>query len=157
MPTSIRQQIVDAVKTRMEGILTSAGYQTDIGQKVVIWNPLPINDTRIHGIHIMDAEDNHDEKLSNHQEHDLLFVLDVHAKQGADTAAYLRNAIADIWRAIGTDRFWTVADVKLAKRGTKAISDKILFDQTGKITGAARVQFLVQYRTQSFNPFAHQA
>jgi hypothetical protein len=154
MTTSIRQQLIDAVVARMALIRSTSSYQTDIGANVRVWHPAAFGGAEFHGVNIMDVEETTEDQVTRHQDHKLMMVLDVHAKQGVDTAAYLRNAIADIWAAIGTDRYWTVNSVRLADRGTQPMSSKMLVDQAGKIIGVARIQFQIGYRTAAFNPFS---
>lgn len=149
MPTSIRQQIIDAIAVRFATILTTGGYETDIGQKVTQWNVKTIDDRTIRGIDIMDVEEETTDQITRHQDHTLTIWAVVHAKESDSTAAYLRKAIADVWRAIGADRRWSTL-----ARDTRAVKSEMLFNQAGQLNGAARIQFQVLYRTANFNPFS---
>lgn len=154
MPTSIRQQIVNAIAVRFATILAAGGYETDIGARVTQWSTTPIDERTLKGVDIADVEETTTDEVTRHQDHVLTIHAVVHAKEGASTAAYLRKAIADIWRVIGADRYWTVSSVRLAIGGTKPLKSEILINQAGEITGGARIQFQVLYRTATFNPFS---
>lgn len=149
MPTSIRQQIINEIATRFALIRSTSSYQTDIGARVTQWNVNPIDERTLHGVDIMDVEEDTTDQVTRHQDHTLTIWAVIHAKQGADTAAYLRNAIADIWTAIGTDRRWSTL-----ARDTLPIKSEMLFNQAGQLNGAARIQFKVIYRTATYNPFS---
>ena len=149
MPTTIRQQIIDAVAARFATILTSGGYQTDIGARVTQWNVKSIDERSVRGIDIMDVEEETTDQVTRHQDHTLTMWAVVHAKESDSTASYLRNAIADVWRAIGTDRRWSTL-----ARDTLPIKSEMLFNQAGQLNGAARIQFKILYRTATYNPFS---
>lgn len=149
MPTSIRQQIITAITTRFAAILTSGGYETDIGARVTLWNVKPIDERTLRGIDLMDVEEETTDQVTRHQDHTLTMWAVVHAKEGDETAAYLRKAIADVWRAIGSDRRWSTL-----ARDTLPIKSEMLFNQAGQLNGAARIQFKVLYRTATYNPFS---
>jgi hypothetical protein len=150
MPTSIRQQIVNAIATAFASITVLGGYQTDIGAKVTKWDQTPITERRAKGVDISDPEELSFPGTTLHQDHELTVYAIIHCKDSATaTPEYLRNAIADVWRTIGLDRTWG----RLA-RTTEPVKSEIGVDQSGQITGAARVQFKVKYRTATFNPFS---
>ena len=44
MATNLRQQIMAKVDTALKAILTSASYETNLGQKVYEWRGIPIED-----------------------------------------------------------------------------------------------------------------
>lgn len=134
----------------MATITIANGYQTDIGAKVTKWDQTPITERRMKGVDISDPEELSFPGVTLHQDHELTVHAVVHCKDEAGaTPEYLRNAIADIWRTIGLDRTWG----NLA-RTTEPIKSEISVDQAGQITGGARVQFKVKYRTSTFNPFS---
>lgn len=150
MAISRRQQIISAIATAFAGILTASGFQTDIGQKVTKWDQTPITERRMKGVDISDPEELSFPGTTLHQDHELTVQAVIHCKDEAGaTPEYLRNAIADVWRKIGADRTWGAL-----ARTTEPIKSEIGVDQAGQITGAARVQFKVKYRTSTFNPFS---
>jgi hypothetical protein len=149
-PISRRQQIVTAIATAFAGILTTGGFQTDIGAKVTQWDQTPITERRAKGVDVSDPEELSFPGTTLHQDHELTIYAVIHCKDEADdTPEYLRNAIADVWRTIGLDRTWGAL-----ARTTEPIKSEISLDQAGQITGGARVQFKVKYRTATFNPFS---
>lgn len=157
MPESIRQQILSAVLTRCASILTSGGYQTNIGEKVTEWDTTPIQTRRAQGIDIRDVADTCDEKLSRHQDRSLNILATIHWS-GQNAAENLRKAAADVSRMIGVDRFWEVSGTRLALN-TRLTGDGMDIQQgeNGITFGAIQIRFEIDYRTASFNPFAHQA
>lgn len=149
MPTTIRQQIIDAIAISFAGILVSGSYQTDIGSKVTIWDTTPIDDRLAKGVNILDPEEFSFPGTTLHQDHELTVYAEIFVKDQADsTPQYIRNAIADVWKRIGLDRTWG-----LLARTTEPIQSKMGLDQKNKITGGAQVQFKVKYRTKTFDPF----
>lgn len=153
MSKSIRQQIVEAVGARLQTITVNSGYQTDIGARATIWNVTPITSRELQGVDVRDITESHVDKITRHTDHTLRIDAEVHAQRGTGTAAYVRNAIADITRAIGTDTHWTVDGIPLAL-STKILKDEMIVDKTDKIVGGAQVQIEIEYRTARFNPFS---
>lgn len=154
MALTVRQRIIDAIATRFATITITNSFQTDIGARVTQWSQLPITQRNNRGIDISDPVDTFstDGPTSNSEDRLLEVHAVIHCKEAGDTADYLRNAICDIYRAIGSDRYWNVSGSTLARNGTFPVKDEISVDQAGTITGAARVIFNVKYRTAILDP-----
>lgn len=149
MSKTIRQQIVEAVRDRFKTILTSGGYQTSLGSNLTIWNTTPIQKRELEGIDLRDTSDKYDEKITRHVEHRLRIDAEFHCKKEDATAAYLRNGIADINRAIGMDSKWSGLALS-----THILADEMIIDKTDKTIGGVQVQIEIEYRTARYNQFS---
>lgn len=156
MADSVRQKIVDAVKTRFQGILTSGGYETNAGSNVSVWRDMrnvPITSDEFPAIVLMDKRceiDRENEPLRIHA-FKLTMIADVYA--GLDDAAEtVRKVIADIHKAIGVDEQWTVSGTKLALM-TEPVIDDMGIEQDENIIAAARVAFVITFRQLRWNPY----
>lgn len=154
MALTVRQRIIDAIAARFATITTANGFQTEIGSKVTQWNTTPIVERNARGVDISDPLDEYatDSPTPNCEDHRLTVHAVIHCREAGDSDAYLRNAICDIYRAIGSDRYFNVSGSTLARNGTFPVKDEISVDQAGQITGAARVIFQVRYRTAILDP-----
>lgn len=149
MSDTVRQQIVDAVKTRFKTISVANGYQTNIGAKVFVCRAVPPveSEAAVGVMNIWDMEEDSKPALSRVHEHAITFHVYV-TKVGTGAAEWLRNVVADIARAIGTDMYWS----ELAVRSEPGKNEYEL-DQENKINGTVRYQFKVIYRTPSWDAF----
>jgi len=166
MPDSVRQRIITAVLARFAAITTANGFQTDIGENVTEWNLIPIQERLLSGVDVSDPKDTAEPAVSNSgEDHELTLKATHHWKSGDATPENLRKATADIFRAIGLDRYWhenttisagpiaTKSGSALARNGTVADVDQMDLSQGGKIVGAAQVTFRIRYRTETLNPY----
>lgn len=149
-----RQEIMDAVKARMQGILTGAGYHTDLGQNVITGRPRLIGPDGTIGPSIVEASelpcilvrDPLDEiknsTLRGKQEHSLSVEIEIRLEGGSASDEDLRKAIADVYAAVGTDTRWS----GLALNTTPA-SDENTVLQGDKVIGAAFIRINIQFIT----------
>lgn len=150
----LRQDIIDAVKTRMQGILTGSGYHTNIGSHVITGRPRLVGPDGSVGPSIVEASElpcviirdpvdtiKHS-TLARKQEHVLDVELEIHVQGGADSDADLRMAIADVYKAVGTDPKWS----NLATNTTPA-SDESTILQGDKIDAAALIRINIAFIT----------
>ena len=152
MNKTIRQQIVEAVKARFATILSTAGFQTNLGSNLTVWNTTPIMNRELEGIALRDTDDKYEDKISRHTDHTLRIDAEFHAKRGAATDVYLRNGIADINRAIGVDTKWSGLALN-----TKILGDQLIIDKTDKTIGGVQVQIEIESRTARYNQFSQSA
>lgn len=110
MATLKRKSIIDAVKTRMKTITTAAGYRTGIGANVGIYRtdmPREITAGNTFYMDISDVREGREESaaLTVHNVWALRLLVEVavFAWKGNDTADFIREAMSDILKAIGTD------------------------------------------------------
>lgn len=132
---SKRQQIVDKVVARMQAISVANGYQTDLGASVYDFET-NFDDADLPALSVCDLIAAHElanaQPTAANQIDTLSLQLRVFCK--ADTRpAFLRTAIADIWRAIKVDPRWDGAALyTIPKR-----SGIVLNDEAFQIGGAA--------------------
>lgn len=140
---SKRQSIIDAIETRMKTILTTGGYQTNVGQRVSVWRITPFADTELPALCIYDttAEINQDGGIIGQFTHTLGIHIEAIAS-GSATRADVRKMIADVFKAIGTDdSFGGLVEY------TSSPSHEINLEQAEKAIGSGIIRFTVTYRT----------
>jgi len=149
-----RQDIVDAVKTRMQAILTTGGYYTNLGSNVITGRPRLIGPDGAIGSAIVEASelpcilirDPLDEignaTLGGKQGHTLSVELEIRCEGGSDTDEDLRKAVADVYAAIGTDTRWSTLAMN-----TTPVSDESTVLQGDKIIGAALIRINIAFIT----------
>lgn len=143
---SKRQQIVDAIETRMKTILTANGYATNAGQHVYVWPTTARADSELPALLIFDttAEINEDGGIIGKFQHTLEINIVAEAS-GSTSRTVVRSMIADIFKAIGTDEYFGgLVEV------TSQPSHGINLEQGDKLYGAGIVRFSVTYRTNQW-------
>jgi cobyric acid synthase len=144
---SVRQSIIDAIKTRFESILISGGYQTNIGQKVTEWQAYDSNDRNLECIEFRDTSakiTDPDEEDDNAEAwHYKNLTLQVFVQTAGTTAsATVRKMIADVLKAVGTDVTWGGYAIDTALEG-----DETMIDQETKKIGVSLVTLSIHYKT----------
>jgi hypothetical protein len=156
---TLRQDIMDAVVTRMQGILTTASpaYHTNLGSNVITGRPRLVGPDGSIGSAIVEASelpcilirDPMDEisnaTLRGKQEHRLSVEIEIRCEGGTDTDEDLRIAIADIYAAIGTDTRWSGLAMN-----TAPVSDESTVLQGDKIIGAALIRINISFITSAW-------
>ena len=111
-----RDLIMQAVVTRMQGILTSGGYYSNLGSKVFEWRPkvlaeggasyVPTEQDELPALHIRDPIDAIVRvDLKGNEDHELNGEFEI-AHAAGDTPQEMRQQIEDVRAAIGTDYTW---------------------------------------------------
>jgi hypothetical protein len=144
--SSKRQQIVDAIETRMKTILTTGGYATNAGQRVYVWRTTPLADTELPALCLYDTtgEVNEDGGIIGKFSHRLDLSIEAIAS-GSTTRSVVRNMIADVFKALGTDEYFGGL-----VETTSSPSHDINLEQADKLIGAGIVKFSVTYRTNQW-------
>lgn len=104
MVDSRRQDIIDAVDTRLKGILTTGGYETSLGSHVSEWRDTdrnPLEATELPGIVYRDAVSGRSVGAGIYDN-----VLRIEFEIHADSIATIRKALADVERAVFVDESW---------------------------------------------------
>lgn len=146
----IRQDIVTNIETRMKTILKSGGYHTNLGASVFVWRTVGVPASELPILIIKDSIDTKmGEGVSTPYSKDD-WKLDIEiitlASDGNASDTALRQAVADIYKAIGTDDTWSGK-----ASSTFLESDEIgLIKQEDKTVIGAVVKFYVQYRTSKY-------
>jgi len=158
MADSIRQKIVDAVVTRFKTILVAGGYETNLGQKVFVWRDTredadPFGDTELPALNIRDTKCETQYSAIATQRHQHRLTVEVELWTITATVhTQVRKLIADIHKAIGVDRRWEVAGMKLADN-TEPFQDEMGTEHKGKLKGGALFKFIVVYSTRAWDPY----
>lgn len=139
---SKRQQIIDALETRMKTILTTGGYQTNVGQRVSVWPTVPMAEASASELSIFD----HDAEVMEtgiigQSRHELLVDIMVEIP-GSDSRADVRKALADINKAL-----WSGLTLGGLCEPITILSNGITFEQGAKVIGAGIVKIRVPYYT----------
>jgi len=149
---SIRQLIVNAVDTRLKGILTAAGYETNLGQHIFWWRTNDFSEDELPAANCRDTDcddSNATIGVIGYHQHALKMEVDLIEADGASTPSSIRKLIADLQKAIGVDTTWG----KLAER-TNPINSPINIDQADKTIGSATVTFTIDFKTRKWDPYA---
>lgn len=152
MADSRRQDLIDAVLARCKLITIAGGYQTNLGENAFVWrdtkaSPFTEAELATGALNLRDPKQVSAQQLVNKHHHELSLVAEIALTEGVE-AKRARQAIADIFKAIGVDRKWSSLAFD-----TLPDSDAILVAQNGVTVTGAVVNFTVHYRTASFDPY----
>jgi len=149
MADSIRQQIIDAVDTRLKTILVSNGYETDVGKYVDEWRAYPQELAKLPALVYRDSNATSESTFGTHV-HDLRVEIEVTAS-GATAPKTIRKMAADVTKAVATDLTWggLAEDTRI-----EAQPQDIQIEQESKRIASTLLAFNVVYRTERFNPYA---
>lgn len=146
MADSTRQDIIDAIDTRLKTIKTTAGYKTNAGNNVFDWLDRDLADSELDAIiyrdksSVMDMSD-FDSKISS-----VIVEIEVKTKSTTTTAAQVRKMIEDVYKAIGTDETWGGLALQ-----TMPKTDDINVQQSDKITGSGTIMIEIQYESTKWS------
>lgn len=146
MAHSARQQIVEALLVLLKTIRQSNDYETNLD--ITEWRPTDWQVSELPGCDIRDPDENIEVKGQYHYK-----TISIEAEvKVQDTSApeVVRNVIADIEKALGTDP--TLGG--LAYSITPVENESIDFDKKDKSFGGALIKFQISYRTKAFKPYA---
>jgi len=160
MADSRRQDVVDAIKTAMQGITVANGFETNLGSKVYVWKGENWVSTELDGIDIRDVSDNIDPKNNggsasglNREDHKLQVEIRLATGQSESVDVRLRKMIADVYKKISADRTFGLAYCRTTwPRGDEM--GLIQDGSAGDATGAALVKLEVVFVTKPFDPYA---
>jgi hypothetical protein len=138
MADSKRQQIIEAIDTRLKTILTTGGYHSNIGQHVFEWKTSPFSDEQEPGVTYRDVSNNREaEGAVNKFRWRLTVEIEVVSQTTAET---MRLMIADVLKAVGVDHTWGA----LAQRSGQPDTEMIV-EQTDKIVTGAKITLPITY------------
>lgn len=138
-----RQQIVDAIRSRLGEILVANGYNTDIGRHVFEWKVNAFSDTELPGVAFRDTDPKIRELTGGMQEVSLPVEFIIGAASGATTMQVIRAAIEDVLSAINSDFTWGGLAWDTAIDTVEAFAE-----QEGRLTGLAKIAATVKYEQQ---------
>ena len=102
MTTSIRQQIVTQLDTLFKTILTTGGYNLNLGSHVFWWRVTPLQIAELPAIVLKDTQDQ-TTRATGRQDQHALTIEAVISINSSDFGATARLAIADFIKALGTN------------------------------------------------------
>lgn len=146
MPTTVRQLIVNAVKTRLQAINGSSPYETSIGANVEEWRVKPPEEAEATVVTFRDVDEQVSQRTSGVQEWRLKFEVEIWNFGQADQST-VRKQVADVYRALGQDRYWGGLAFD-----TEPSADTMELDLQTRVLRGALVTFFVKYRTKSWKP-----
>lgn len=148
MADSIRQQIIDAIDTRLKTILVVNGYKTNAGQHVYEWRETPLDESLLPAIVYRDVNCDNSFMATGVHFHKMNMEIEVVCAAGTTTPAGAREIIADVVKAIGTDIEW----------GNLAINtypgiDEMQVEQNDKKIAGILMRFEIHFRTKEWDPY----
>lgn len=142
--STIRQQIVNALETRLKTITVANGYATAIGSKVYPWRKTEIDEADLPAICFWDqSAEMQRETLKGATSHTLSITVALFVT-GKTTPAQARDGLNDILKAIWTDPYFGGLAVQYVPK-----SHELTMEVDGDICGAGQVKFDLQYYTSS--------
>lgn len=151
MSISKRQQILTLIDARLKLILTAGGYLTNAGAHVYPWLSRPVSTSNLLALAYRDTQENSEALTSGaigYHRHQLTIEVEVLVAAGATTMETMRQVLADVITAIGTDPHWG----GLAEY-TQPGFNRIDIDQENKVVGGALITFAIIYSTKAWNPY----
>lgn len=163
MAATIRQQIVDAIEARLKLITLGQSFtvngaavacRTNIGDSVSVWRTQPLADKENWLVTIQDLDapitrGAGESEVGRHL-HNLRVRVVLASKRtvrGDDAPEYnIRNMLADVMAAVGSDPRWTVAGTRLA-HWTDVEETALEVDETGARMAGASLLLTVKYKT----------
>lgn len=148
---SKRQLICSAVDARLKTILTSAGYNSDLGKNVFEWRPTPLEINELPAVNwrdISEGDSNASAGTIGYHNHTLTFELRVLTAKGKTTAKEIRAILADIIEAISIDQTWGGLAIR-----TDPVSNEMEVEEAEHIIGGTTVTFIITYQTKKWNPY----
>lgn len=141
---SIRQSIIDAVRTRLGTIRTANGYGTDIGTNVLEWQTAPVPSGDLPAVSFRDADNEVAEWTMRERDNRVAVVIEAFGRDV--TPGTVRQYAEDIYAAIAVDETW--GGLALV---TDPVSDTIDLKTTEEGVGRATVRILIEYQTAKWD------
>lgn len=148
----VRQQLIDAIKTRFEAIRIKDGYLTDAGRNVLDWHLTDVYESMLPCIIIFGQGDTESSDLDIEVlglwSHWLLVPINIYVMLGPSTGSEIRKVVADIMTAVGTDDTWgnLAQETEFIGADNKR-SITIQMEQYEKTIAKATIQMRLLYRT----------
>ncbi|GAF85152.1 unnamed protein product [marine sediment metagenome] len=147
MPDSVRQQIINAFKTRLGTVLIAGGYETDLGSNVFEWKTAEWQESEMPGV---DVRDPSEAGVIRGGDHEFALSIELEVKvTGTTSPSQVRDIIGDIITAIGTDPGFG----GLVQGFEPVQNPSMGFDQKDKTFGSILLNFDLRYLTKAFTPF----
>ncbi|MFA4871378.1 MAG: hypothetical protein WC623_24480 [Pedobacter sp.] len=144
MAETLRQQILDKVKARLQTILVANGYSSNLGSSVFEWRVEPFATSELPALVYRDPSDD----ISQAEGHRNHLTLEIEIVTASETISAVRKKIADVILAIGTDTQWDGLAID-----TIPGNDEIIIDQKDKTISGVSMRFTVFFRTKEWKPY----
>jgi len=151
MPTSIRQLVVTALDTLLKTILVANGYNLGLGSNVFWWRDTPLQVSELPGLVCRDTNDTMVRAIGQH-EHALTIEI-IALLESSDSGASIRQATADIIKAIGTNVSPNTCLGGYAEDINPPDSEVIEVEHEGIKGYGLKMIFQVIYATSPFDPY----
>lgn len=151
MGDSKRQLICNAFDARLKTILTTNGYNTDLGLNVFEWRDTPFELNELPAINwrdLLEDDSNATAGTIGYHNHGVTFELKVVTAKGSTTAKEVRAILADLIAAVAVDQTWD----KLALR-TDPVKNEMEVEEAERIVGGMTVTLNIIYQTKKWNPY----
>jgi len=140
MANTKRQQIIDAVRTRLQSITVTNGYDFNLGNHVLEWRTTMLNDNEMPGIVFRDIQNI---KVERGPVAYFRWGLNIEINiitQGGTSITDIRKMLGDVYKAIGTDVRWGGLAILTEQPNNDEIQSE---QQERKITGVSiRLQII---------------
>lgn len=138
---SKRHTIIGAIKTRMQTIRTTNGYETDAGANVFDSQVTQLPESVLQSIILYDRDGGINAEYSTLKNYcrDLIVDIEVDTK-GSDSREKTRSGIDDIWKAVKTDRRWGGLAIQ-----TVLETEDMVLAQGDKLTGGSQTRLRITY------------
>jgi hypothetical protein len=147
MADSVRQDIIDAIDTRMKAILITGGYETNIGQNVFDWRAEPLEEDDLPALIYRDLSVETEVVSFATFVHKMVFSIMV-ACASSTPMTTIRKIIADIDKAVGVDHTWGGLALM-----TERISDESGVEINERKYAGCQIVFNVIFRTLAWNDY----
>jgi hypothetical protein len=144
------QDIMTSFDTRMKTILVANGYHTGIGGNVlgnrgrqIDGGYIPIDASELPCLLYRDVlHETTTKNLDGDKFHRLTVEVEVRCEEGANTDSFLRQARADIIKALGVDTTWGGNAIR-----TDVETDEKASSHVDKVVGATLARAVILYAT----------
>jgi hypothetical protein len=136
-----REDIIGALETRLKTISVVNGYHTALGSHIFVWLPAVINESERPAANVRDMDDSIVRSSVPYDTHEMSVEIDV----ASTTVTALRQAIYDVYKAIGTDPTFGGLAIDTALLG-----DAFEVDQLEKVVTGAVISVTVTFRTSNY-------
>ncbi len=145
MADSKRQQIIEALDTRLKTIKKTSGYKSDIGNHVYDWLDRDLDDSELPALIYRDRTNPIESYTVLNYLNQVNVEIEVKAKSASTTAESVREMIEDVYKAIGTDdRFGGLAV------DSQPVSDEINISHEDKIKGTGTINIIIEYEKEKW-------
>ena len=143
--SSLRQQILDAIKTRLQAITTGNGYTFNLGTHVFFDRDTPFDPSELPAINYRDLGATKGRFTNRRVTNALKVEIDIIMALSA-TRANLYDALADVYNAINVDDRWGSLAID-----TTPVGDTPNFYEHERNESRTIVEITVEYETDKWS------